>query len=347
MRSIALVCLFVCGLTACSSNLKDANAFKAVETLQLQSSQLEFSLTPNLGGRVLAFHLKEQANLLKVGEAVESLPNPNVDAFADNIGYLGHVVWLGPQNAWWQQQNVNPERRAEHAPWPPDPYSIFATNQVLKHTLNEIELLGVESPVWGTQIRKNFRLLDGNANALVHRAEVTNISQHPVSWDVWFNTRVQPTTKVFVPVAGEGAVQLQTFNDALAAPHYQIQQQYLVLDLSADKSAQQGKLLIQPRAGWMAGLQAGQWFIIQFPLHSKAEIHPQQGQVELYAQVDPVRFGEGLIEMEVHAPYKTLASGEAMSSEQVWYLYPDQHQTQSMGEIAYLKSLITHLNLQP
>ena len=97
-----------------------------VERVRLQSGDVVLDVTPALGGRVLRFGLADRPSLIKVGDPVASQPAPAVSPDADDIGYLGHDVWLGPQSGWWSDQHVNPARRASKAVWPPDPYLAFA-----------------------------------------------------------------------------------------------------------------------------------------------------------------------------------------------------------------------------
>ena len=67
----------------------------------------------------------------------------------------------------------------------------------------------------------------------------------------------------------------------------------------------------------MAGFAHGQAFVIRFELQPRSPIHPQQGQVELYLDHGE-DIAAGLLEMEVHAPYRTLAPGEAMRARERW-----------------------------
>ena len=65
-------------------------------TAWLRGEALQVEVSPRLGGRMLHLSLPGSPNLLKVGDAVAAQPDPNVDAEAGDIGYLGHQVWLGP-----------------------------------------------------------------------------------------------------------------------------------------------------------------------------------------------------------------------------------------------------------
>ncbi len=316
-----------------------------VNILELQNSTLKLSVTPDIGGRVLAFGLQGHPNILKVGDAVVTEPAPQISAFAGNIGYLGHIVWLGPQAAWWQFQNINAQRKAEKATWPPDPFSVFSANRVDRFTENAVEMVGAKSPVWGTQITKRFELSETNSNAILHRVSVKNISKEVRHWDIWFNSRVSASTRVYVPVSSEDNVRFQAFVPGNSTPNYFFDNNMLVLDLANASHRQIGKLFIQPSAGWMAGFSGEQMFIIEFPLHKKEVIHPEQGQVELFAQFDPAQPEAGLVEMELHAPFLSLSIGESMYAQQIWHVYPFRQQADDQAKAAYLEHVLKTLNL--
>lgn len=113
----------------------------AVERLQLKTNAIELSVTPAFGGRVLSFNLRGQPNVLKLGAAVEQQPAPEVSATAGDIAYFGHDVWVGPQSQWWLHQQLNRERQAAAAVWPPDPYLSLAQTRVSvrRHDVVEFE----------------------------------------------------------------------------------------------------------------------------------------------------------------------------------------------------------------
>ncbi|MGH8026857.1 MAG: DUF4380 domain-containing protein, partial [Pseudoxanthomonas sp.] len=138
----------------------------AVEILRLDNGALVLEVTPELGGRGLAFSLKDHPNLLKVGEPVATHPDPKVSALADDIGYLGHDVWVGPQSQWWTQQDANPARRDAKANWPPDPYLAFAQTRIIERTPTRLVLQGADSPVSGIRLHKSYALSADRADTV-------------------------------------------------------------------------------------------------------------------------------------------------------------------------------------
>ncbi len=173
--------------------------------VRLQSPQLVVEVSPRLGGRMLHLSLPGEPNLLLAGEAVESQPDPRVDAAGENIPYLGHEVWVGPQAAWWLDQTLNPARREAAAQWPPDPWLAHAPAQVLAQDRDRLVLQGAASPVSGVQLTKTFSIAADRPGTAELAVEMRNIRKVPVGHDIWFNSRVPPETRVFVPVARDGS----------------------------------------------------------------------------------------------------------------------------------------------
>ena len=300
-------------------------AAPAVEVVRLQNQTITLEVTPELGGRGLSFSLNDQPNLLKVGEAVQAQPSPVASATADDIGYLGHDVWVGPQKAWWTQQDVNPDRREAKANWPPDPFLAFGKTTVIESTPMRLVLEGVESPVSGVRLQKSYALSAERADTVEVKVSARNIRDTDVSWDLWFNTRTPGTTRVYVPIADREDVRVQSFTDTDIGPLLpHIENGLFSFDrspLPEGMNARRGKAFVQPAAGWMAGFSENQLFVIRFPHHDISRIHPAQGQVELYLD-DQRDTQQSLLEMEVHAPYSTLAPGEEMQATEWWTAMP-------------------------
>lgn len=290
-----------------------------VERIVLQSSQARLEVTPALGGRALHFSAPGSPNLIRVGDAVVEQPSPMVSAFADDIGHLGHDVWLGPQSGWWTDQEVNPARRAAAAVWPPDPFLAFAGTTVLEHTPERVVLEGIDSPVTGVRLRKTFAL-DPQDPATVHvEVHARNVRDRPVSRDLWFNTRASAAMRIYVPVAAARDVRVET-TEGMASPQWRLEDglfSFVDTPLPEAHDVRRGKAFLQPSDGWMAGFAHDQVFVIRFTREPEATIHPEHGQVELYLDHGTDR-SQGLLELEVHAPYRTLAPGETMQAREAW-----------------------------
>ncbi|MEA9558161.1 DUF4380 domain-containing protein [Xanthomonas nasturtii] len=306
-----------------------------VERIQLHNDAVELSVTPAFGGRVLSFSLRGHPSVLKIGAAVDRQPAPTVSAGAGDVPYLGHDVWVGPQSQWWLHQQVNLERKAAAAVWPPDPYLSLASTQALVRGPTEVTLQGVPSPVTGVQLSKRIALSTARADTVDVHATARNIRKDAIAWDLWFNTRVAASTRVFVPVANAGDIRVQPQSEpGTVPPVFGHHAGVLALraDVRDDGMVQRGKVLLQPSAGWMAGFAGAQVLVIRFVHQPLAAIHPEQGQVELYLDAPPLHPEQGLLEMEVHAPYRQLAPGAQMQAQEQWtllqYSGPDDVQAQ-------------------
>jgi len=307
----------------------------------LDNGTVRATVTDAIGGRLLAFSLVGKPNFLLVDERAGD-PAAAVDHTSGNVGYLGHEVWIGPQSAWWQHQDRNPARAAAKAPWPPDPYLSLARYAIKARSATAIDLESPASPVNGVQLRKHYALVEGQPNSLILQAQASNRRSTGVAWDLWFNTRVRPDTRVYLPVAAREDVRLEPAG-ALA---YTLTDGVLSLDMPAPgQGAQKGKLFAQPAAGWMVGFHGGQAFVVQFAHQPRAAIHPEQGQVELYHDIDLATPGKGLLEMEVHAPYRRLAPGASMRAAERWTILPYDGANTRAAHLAFLRAHATSLGL--
>ena len=321
-----------------------------IQKIVLNNGTVTAEVTPDIGGRLVSFALKNQPNFLLLADLNTKNTRPQVNSESDNIGYLGHEMWVGPQSQWWLHQKINPKRAAEKAVWPPDPYLILAKNNVLEQSPEKVVLKSPESPVSGVQMIKAYALLSERKNSLKLQVRATNIRKENIAWDIWFNTRVPSNALVYVPVANAEDVKQSNMEDAATSPLvYTLSDGLLSLDMSAlppGKILRKGKLFIQPSQGWMASFRDKQVFIIQFPHQPKALIHPEHGQIEIYNEFIPSNLDDGLLEMEVHAPYKQLAPREFMIAEETWTLLEYKGATTRNAHVAFLRKLAPELGLK-
>lgn len=333
----ALLCLIPLSLQATVENTP-----VAVERIQLKNDVLALELTPAIGGRVLSLALQGQPNFLLVTDEVIKKPKPDVTPSSQNIGYFGHETWVGPQSQWWQQQLLNTERRAAKAIWPPDPYLILSAHTVQEKNAQQVIMKSPASPVSGVTLQKQFTLVDNNPNQIQLNVSAQNIRDTAVAWDIWFNTRVPHTTAVYVPVASESDVRVTNFTDDHYGPltsEFTDGLWSLINSDSTTHEGRKGKAFIQPSLGWMAAFRDQQLLIIQFPLQPKSSIHPEQGQIELYQAFINAESDKGLLELEVHAPYKKLEPNATMQASEVWWLMAYSGENNATAHRAFLRNL--------
>jgi hypothetical protein len=315
----------------------------------LDNGTVRAAVTEAIGGRLLSFALAGKPNFLRL-DAKAGDPRQPVDANADNVGYLGHENWIGPQNQWWSHQTVNPERAAAHANWPPDPYLSLAPYTVATKSATAIAFDSPASPVNGMQLHKTYALVPGKPNSLRLDVAATNRRDAQVAWDIWFNTRAHADTRVYVPVAADGDVRIAAVpgGEAALPLTYTLADRVFSLDIpepGPDVKPRNGKIFVQPSSGWMAGFHGGQVLVIQFAHQPRSAIHPDQGQIELYNDYHPHDLAKGLMEMEVHAPYVQLAPGAQMRASELWTILPYEGPATRKAHVAFLRAHAKALGL--
>jgi hypothetical protein len=343
-RKAALALALPCALISLG-----AAADARIPVVALDNGTVRAAATAAIGGRLLSFALAGRPNFLKVDEHAGD-PAAPVDATLDNVGYLGHEIWIGPQKQWWSHQSANPERAAAHAGWPPDPYLSLASYTLAARSATTLALDSPASPVNGLQLRKTYALVPGKPHSLRLQVDATNRRASSVAWDIWFNTRTHAGTRVYVPVAARGDVRYEPVPGGEQALPLSTTLSAGVMSLDLPDPGpgvkpRNGKLFVQPSAGWMAGFGKGQVLIIQFRHQPRSAIHPDQGQIELYNDYHPDDLAKGLMEMEVHAPYVRLAPGGKMSATEMWTLLPYEGPATREAHVAFLRGQAKTLGL--
>lgn len=324
-QSVLALGLACFSIAASASDLLPAHRF--------DNGVVQARISEVAGGRLLSFALAGKPNFLLIDEGAGD-PELPPDAHAGYIRYQGHEVWIGPQREWWVHQDVNPARAAARATWPPDPWLSLAKYTLVDQRPGAITLDSAASPVSGVQLRKRYALVADRPNSLRLEAEATNRSGKLAGRDIWFNTRVPSHTRAYVPVALKEDIR----SEPAGALHTTLEDGVLSLDLPApDQAARKGKLFVQPSDGWLAAFRDGQALVIRFAHQPRAAIHPAQGQVELYQDIDPATPGKGMLELEVHAPYVELAPGQAMTASELWTILPYDGPDTRQGQVDFLR----------
>ncbi len=334
VQAIRLACL-------CVISLASAHAASQLPSHRLDNGVVQARIAGPAGGRLLSFALAGKPNVVLVDETAGD-PDAAPNAASGHVPYQGHEVWIGPQSEWWVHQDVNAARAAAKAPWPPDPWLSLAKYTLVERTRDEIVLDSPASPVSGIQLRKRYALVADKPHSLRLEAVATNRSGKQAGRDIWFNTRVPAHTMAYVPVAARDDVRIEP----AGALRYTLDGGLLSLDLPASgEPARKGKLFVQPSSGWLAAFRDGQLLVIQFAHQPHAAIHPAQGQVELYQDVDAAAPAKGMLELEVHAPYVELAPGQAMRASELWTILPYDGPATRDGHLEFLRRQAAQLGI--
>ncbi|MBN1674158.1 MAG: DUF4380 domain-containing protein [Kiritimatiellae bacterium] len=339
--------LVSCALLAgCAS--PDARRSPARGLLILRNAKVVVGILPEVGGRVVLLKRPAGHNVLKSDSALwneRRAQRPVATPDAGWKAYDGQIVWVGPQSAWWTDQDANPKRREQKAGWPPDPYLVYGQFEVVERTETSVRLVGPESPVTGVQLTKEIRLEpDGRVR---YSVSGRNSRDRAIARDLWPNLRMSGFDRCYVPVAGPDAVRVEgptaAQKNRVTVAHRLVEGFFTFAPElpNAGKSWQMAKAFIQPNAGLMAGFTAEDALLIRFSPVPKDRIHPDQGQIEIFNSVRN-RDGEvtSLLELEMHSPFRSLAPGETITVQQIWEVIPYYGRQSDRARTAFLRDCL-------
>jgi hypothetical protein len=325
-------------------NKETTSNMKEEKVIYLARNEIKVGLLPDVGGRIVHLSTAGSENVLKSdpdlwNEPEGERPKPTPDTGFK--AYNGHIVWLGPQSEWWLHQDVNPALKEKASPWPPDPYLIYGHYKTIGQTDHFIVLQSPESPITGMQLTKKIELRE---NGEIY-FEVTgkNTRDEDISWDLWLNTRLDGYQKCYVPVGEKGIVRMDSEQTAKKDTMlYEVVDGYFTFlpQLpSGDKKIRVAKAFLYPARPLIAAFTGDALFMIHFDKHVMDEIHPEQALVEIYNAVTPDD-EDALLELEYHAPYKTLKPGESMKAHEIWQVFPYDGGDSEKEQLDFLKEKI-------
>jgi len=293
-----------------------------------------------VGGRMVFLGREDGVNLLKSDTTLWSEPKterivPN--AAAGMKSYYGHIIWPGPQSGWWSNQELNPERKAANAAWPPDPYLIYPPYKVIELTATSLVLEGPPSPVSGIRLTKKYSL---SASQLVIEVSMTNTSSGPVSWDIWSNARFEGSTRFFVPHCENGILKITGQENERSGRLDSLLIDGAFTFLSAPPGPGQkqraGKAFLHPEKGRIVAVRDKTMLVISFDFVEKDLIHPDQGFVEIYKMISETG-SRDLLELEHHSAFKTLQPGESFTVSEKWALHAYDEGSELRDDIEFYK----------
>ena len=314
-----VVLAFVAGLAPSAAQTAPPD----LPAVELSNGEIEVVVLPSLGGRVVSLARKGGENVLDADPSHWPPPYPAPGLATDFRPWNGRIVWVGPQSAFWSQQDLRPDLRAARAPWPPDPFNETGRFEVVERTKERLRLRGDASPVTGLALEHEIAIT--GARTVRMSTVATNARREPVSWDLWPNTRVRPSGFPYVPVASAAAVRVEGPKagepDAAPYPH-EVRDGWVALPPGAEPRPPQKRLwakaFVRPAQGLIACFLPRQLLLVRAAL---GEVHEEQAPVELYRAAGA---GSDVLELEMHGPYRTLAPGAAMSFEQTFELLDDE-----------------------
>ena len=302
----------------------------------LENRRLVLGLLPSLGGRIVVFRAGNGPNLLDAHWS-EPFPAPSLDTPFEP--WNGHVVWAGPQSAWWTRQDLLPERKQAKAVWPPDPFNEAARYEVLERTAARVHMRAPASPVTGLELDQEIELLAQRKARL--RVVATNRRDTPVAWDLWPNTRVQPSGTAYAPLEPGAPLRIDDAAEGATGPYpHRITGGWLSFEPGHRPASAfdnlRAKAFVRPARGLIAFFLEGQVFLKRAPIVPLARLHAEQAFIELYRGAGR---GGDILELEMHGPYETLAPGASMRFEETWELLDYDGPPDAAARVAFLGRL--------
>ena len=300
----------------------------------LSNESVEIGIFPELAGSVMVFRKPGGDNFLYVhpGDWLDWEPTiPDPEQVGTWTDFFGHIMWLGPQSEFWNQQGVLPEMQGQW--WPPDPYLVYGNYRILEQTEDSLSLEGPESPYTGVKLTKTYRL---NGSKVEMEVVATNTGERNLKWDLWSNTRVPPKWPFLIPVASPENV--RTDPEKLKVIEWTADDGYFSFDLtpSAEGKSESAKAFVSASQPWIASFSADTVFVKSFEMVDPLRVPPGQSLVEVYyarnADID-----KAFVELEAHGAYTELKAGESMTFHETWSLMPFDGENTRESRIEWAK----------
>jgi hypothetical protein len=293
-----------------------------MERIDLTNGRIVLGVLPSLGGRVVLLQTSGGENVLDSDPKYWRPPFPAPALDTKFRPWNGRIVWVGPQSAFWSQQELKPGLKKAKAVWPPDPFNETGRFEVVERTPTLLRLKGATSPVSGLAFEHEFEITGERTVRM--KTTATNGRQGPVAWDLWPNTRVRPEAFPYVQLDPEQMLRVEgpktNDPDAGAYPST-VSGPWLTFapgaSIEAPRKRLWAKAYVRPAQGLIACFVGRQLLLIRAPVVPKAKLHPEQAFIEIYRGAGK---GATVLELEMHGPYETLAPGAQTSFEQTFEL---------------------------
>jgi hypothetical protein len=312
-----------------------------VAPLRLSGEGLTLGLVPGLGGRIVELRAGGGANLLDADPRFWKEPFPPADLRSPFAPWNGHTYWVGPQSAWWKQQDLDPERRRVKANWPPDPFHETARYEVRERSASRVRLEGPPSPVTGLRRRLEAELVGPRRVRI--RVTAANVRTTPVAWSFYSNTRVRPDGWAYVRLAPDGIKRIDSSPDGPAPYPHRLERGFFVsppgVKPGPGGAPRTADVFLRPIEGQIAYFRAQQLLLKRTETFREARLHPEETLVEVYRSSGGGGEAE-LLELELHGPYETLAPGQTMSFEEYWEVRDYPGPAQAGAHLEFLERLV-------
>jgi Domain of unknown function (DUF4380) len=288
-------------------------------------------IQPEIGDRIALLKFHGGPNLIPEAPRPwswrpEGWPRPPLD-YPWSQDY-GQVVWAGPQDSWWADQDVLPAKHKDV--WPPDPDWTLAEFTIMERTTTKLVAQSPVSRLNGLQLTKTVECLsDGKVKI---SAVVRNCGTKTLKKDIWFVFRAPFDNEEFVPIrSAEDVRLLQKGGDRFLNGMHTLRPS----PPEEGKNAGFNKAFIDPAAGWIAITYRSGFLILRFRPAAREQVVTGHAPVEVYRLQH--RDGSTLLEIEQHSPVSLMAPGAAIEDEQTWEFLSYDGEDTSEARSRFLK----------
>ncbi len=311
--------------------------------ITISNNSISIKVLPEVGGRIVSVQKRHGENILKSDPSLWNyeFSMPIERMIQDKIiPFNGHIVWVGPQSEWWKHQNIIKEKRNKSSNWPPDPYLIYGKSEILELQKNYIKTISPKSKYTGVQLIKEVEIRKNGI--VILKVEAKNIRKEKIAWDLWFNTRMDGFSKVYVPIENKRDVRLQYNEQAkIEKMPYTIEDGFFFFNTKSPSKGInkiEGKAFIYPNVGKMFAFVNSAMFIINFARYKRKLVHPEHGLVEIYNCVS--KNGDALIELEYHTQHKIIGPNEKIYGYETWEIIDYKNSNTKKEHINFIKQYL-------
>ncbi len=277
------------------------------------SNSLEWTVTPELGGRITSLVFDGEEVLFTMPELrareLDVAAAPDVRARKRELDWLlwgGDKTWLAPQEGWTDALPFLDLDSGRYSPRVAGS-AIEVTSPICRET--------------GVQITRAISL-DDRGRIRIDQ-QMRNGSDNPVAWGLWGVTQVEGSGVAVLPIRPDSEFDggIKPYPNEGRSP--EIMDRYIrrARDVAfiQCRQAEQFKYGSDSREGWILGLldrRPDQWlaFLKTFPTENSSP-YPHTSTIEVFDSPSYPYF-----ELETHSPLRRLAPGETGSHGEAWTL---------------------------
>ena len=330
LRHCALCCLLVLiSLTAHGS--------EHAALTYIQNDHIKIGILGKAGGRIVALHYQNSDNLIYADKQMWSQPAWTEITITPRRwgvypGYYGHSMWIGPQDQWYNQQELYPYMH--NKTWPPDKHLNVTQYTVLNQEKDRIALLSPASPISGLSLQKNYKV-DGQTVSIDVQAK--NTGDKVYTWNLWSLLRMPTKAAVWIHPGDKQRIEKNKHDgtDLIMRSH----QGWQYLDRSTYSEASRcGKLFSDCQTPVIVAFSAQHCIIISFNKIKQANLPKAHQNIEIFeaSHKDPSK--KSFIELEHHGALHSVAPNESFQHKEQWRIVPYSGGDDKDAQFAFIQS---------